>query len=104
VITVDLISRLQNGKLCKLRVAMLKTYAQIIYEIEIVCVMHAYLCVRACARHNPEDVSGVRVPVKMTSLVRKLCTLEEQRQDQICLFRREYYRKKRHSPEALSWV
>jgi hypothetical protein len=38
------------------------------------------------------------------SIVRKLSTIKEQRQDKSCLFRRGDYRNKGHSPEKLSWV
>jgi hypothetical protein len=37
-------------------------------------------------------VSWVRVPMKMVSVARKLSTIEERRQDQICLFQRGDYK------------
>jgi hypothetical protein len=51
--------------------------------------------------HNPENMSWVRVPVKMIYLSQKLSTMEERRQHQRFLFRRGYYRNKGHNPENL---
>jgi hypothetical protein len=48
-----------------------------------------------------ENVSWVRVQV-MISLARNVGTIEEQEQDQSCLFRRTDYRKKRHIPQKVS--
>jgi hypothetical protein len=42
--------------------------------------------------------------MKMVSVVRKLSTIEERRQDQSYLFLRGDYRNKGHNPEKLSWV
>jgi hypothetical protein len=50
---------------------------------------------------NSEKVFWVRVPVRVVSVARKLCMIEEQRQNQNCL---EDYRTKSHNPEKLSWV
>jgi hypothetical protein len=42
----------------------------------------------------PKKVSWVRVSLKMISLARELCVVEEQGQDERCLFRGRVYRKK----------
>jgi hypothetical protein len=36
--------------------------------------------------HNPENLSWVRVSVRMVSVARNLSTIEERLQDQSCLF------------------
>jgi hypothetical protein len=52
---------------------------------------------------NSKIPSLVRVPVKIP-LARKLGTIEEQGQDQSCVFRQSNYMKKGHNIEKVSWV
>jgi hypothetical protein len=53
---------------------------------------------------NSEKVSLVRKPERLVSVSWKLCTIEEHRQEQSCLFRRVDYRNNGYNPEKLSWV
>jgi hypothetical protein len=55
-------------------------------------------------RPQPRETALGSSPGKMVSVARKRSTIEERRQEQGCLFRREYYRNKGHIPENLSWV
>jgi hypothetical protein len=55
-------------------------------------------------KNSEKKVPWVRVPVRVVSVARKLRTIEERRQDQSCLFRREDYRNKSHNSAKLSWV
>jgi hypothetical protein len=42
--------------------------------------------------------------VRAVPVAQKLSTIEEQRQDRSCLFRRGDYRNEGQNPEKLSWV
>jgi hypothetical protein len=51
--------------------------------------------------HIYENLSPVRPPVKMFSVVPNLISIKEQCQDQSCLFRKEDYRKKATTPRTV---
>jgi hypothetical protein len=79
--------------------------------MKMVCVAWRISTLGECRQDWKEEITGtntttlrnswVFVPMGVASVARKLCMIEKQLQDQICMFRRDDYNSKGHNAEKL---